>query len=64
MEEIKELLEKQNNLIEFQNKILKEGFEALLRMAATTSSRAYSTNMTEIIKDFRTEIKCSSSDLI
>lgn len=56
MEEIKELLEKQNNLLESQNKILIEGFDALIRMVLLASSKASSAPSRDIIKDFRTAV--------
>ncbi|GKG93801.1 hypothetical protein CE91St38_18090 [Desulfovibrionaceae bacterium] len=56
MEEIKELLEKQNNLLESQNKILVEGFDALIRMVWLASSKVSSTGLKDIIKDFRTAV--------
>ena len=56
MDEIKELLEKQNNLLESQNKILVEGFDALIRMVWLASSKVSSTGLKDIIKDFRTAV--------
>ena len=56
MEEIKEVLEKQNNLLESQNKILVEGFDALIRMVWLASSKVSSTGLKDIIKDFRTAV--------
>ncbi|EQN50831.1 hypothetical protein HMPREF0326_05694 [Desulfovibrio sp. 3_1_syn3] len=56
MEEIKELLEKQNNLLEFQNKILIEGFDALICMVWLASPKVSSTSLKDIIKDFRTAV--------
>ena len=56
MEEIKELLEKQNNLLESQDKILVEGFDALIRMVWLASSKVSSTGLKDIIKDFRTAV--------
>lgn len=39
MDQLKELFEKQNRLLEAQNRILKEGFEALIFGLAETAPR-------------------------
>ncbi len=55
MEQLKELFEKQNRLLETQNTILKEGFEALIFGIAETA-RKFS-NAMERLKEFRKSTK-------
>lgn len=53
MDEIKSLFEKQNRLLEAQNKILKEGFEALILGLAETAPTTKSSNAMDRLKKFR-----------
>lgn len=53
MEQIKELIEKQNSLIEYQNKILIEGFDTLLRMIWFSSDKASNPRLREILDEYR-----------
>lgn len=57
MDEIKSLFEKQNRLLEAQNKILKEGFEALILGLAETAPTTKSSNAMDRLKKFREATK-------
>lgn len=57
MDQLKELFEKQNRLLEAQNKILKEGFEALIFGLAEAAPTTKSSNAMERLKKFREATK-------
>ena len=57
MEQLKELFEKQNRLLEAQNKILKEGFEALIWGLAETAPSSKFSNAMDRLKEFRKATK-------
>lgn len=57
MDQLKELLEKQNRLLEAQNRILKEGFEALIWGLAETAPTGKFSNAMDRLKEFRKAAK-------